>query len=380
MPVAKRDYYDVLGVSRNATPEEIKAAYRRLAKEYHPDRNPDNRTEAEEKFKELSEAYEVLADPEKRRLYDAYGHQGVAGQFGPGGFDFRRDFTHTEDLEDIFGDLFRGFGTQTGSLFDLLFGTDSEPISHKRIRGRNIVVRLKLTLEEIANGTTKEIAFSRYEVCSECHGAGGSGKVVCATCRGNGRVRRQTSSVFGQFVQITTCPDCGGTGERVRNICRQCDGTGRIKQTRTLKVKIPAGVSSGTPIVLHNEGHWGPGGSGDVVIEIEEKAHPLFIRQGDDVIVEVPVSIPVAVLGGKIKVPTLNGVKEIDLPAGTQPGSVFRLRGYGVKHLNGGSGDELVRIVVFIPDRLSREEKSLYRQLADIQSQPLPEPRKPGGK
>lgn len=379
MPATKRDYYEVLGVSRNATLDEIKAAYRRLAKEYHPDRNPDNRAQAEEKFKELSEAYEVLADPEKRRIYDMYGHEGVAGQFGPGGFDFRRHFTHREDLEDIFSDLLSGFGGEGGTIFDLLFGAPSSRVrtTTRRSRGKDIVVRIRLTLEDIAQGVTKEISFSRYEPCPDCSGAGGSGRIVCNTCGGQGRVQRQTRSVFGQFVQITTCPDCSGTGERWRSICPRCEGEGRIRQTRTLKVRIPAGVSAGTPIVIHNEGHWGPGGKGDVIIEVEEKEHPLFVRQGDDVIVEVPVSIPTAVLGGKVKVPTLNGVKEIELAPGTQFGTVFRLRGAGIKRLEGGSGDLLVRVVVHIPRHLNREEKALFKKLADIQSEPVPGPRKP---
>lgn len=378
MPTTKRDYYDILGVSRNATPEEIKSAYRRLAKEYHPDRNPNNRAEAEEKFKELSEAYEVLADREKRRLYDTYGHEGVSAQFGPEGFDFRRHFTHEEDLADIFSDLFRGFGTEggAGSIFDLLFGTETTRAARVSQR-RNIVIRLRLTLEEIANGAAKEVKFSRYEACPDCRGIGGSGKTICGTCQGQGRLRRQTSSIFGQFVQVAICPDCGGSGERVRTLCRRCDGSGRIKENRTLKVKIPAGVSSETPIVLKNEGHWGANGQGDVVIQVEEKEHPLFVRQGDDVILEVPVAIAVAVLGGKIKVPTLSGTKEIDLPPGTASGTVLRLRGAGIKRLNGGVGDELARIVIHIPKHLSREEKALYRRLGEIQSESVPEPRKP---
>jgi molecular chaperone DnaJ len=378
MAATKRDYYEVLGVSRNATPEEIKSAYRRLAKEYHPDRNPNNRAEAEEKFKELSEAYEVLADPEKRRIYDMYGHEGVAGQFGPNGFDFRRHFTHSEDLEDIFGDILRGFGGEGGTIFDLLFGGSAPRATGRRLRGRDIIVRMRLSLEEISKGVTKEVTFSRYEMCPDCSGAGGTGKTVCSTCRGQGRVKHQSRSIFGQFVQVSTCPDCGGTGERYRNTCRRCNGEGRIRQSRTLKVRIPAGVSAGIPIVLHNEGHWGPGGQGDVVIEVEEKEHPLFLRQGDDVIVEVPISIPVAVLGGRITVPTIDGVKEIELPAGTQSGTVFRLRGAGIKRFEGGgSGDELVRVVVHIPKHLSREEKMLYKQLSAQQSEPVPEPRKP---
>ncbi len=377
MPATKRDYYEVLGVGRNATPEEIKAAYRRLAKEYHPDRNPNNRAEAEEKFKELSEAYEVLADPEKRRLYDMYGHEGVAGQFGPGGFDFRRHFTHEEDLEDIFGDIFRGFSGGTGSLFDLLFGSESPRTAVRRARGRDIVIKMRLSLEEIANGVTKEISFSRYEACPECSGAGGVVRMVCSTCQGQGRVKKQARSVFGQFFQVSSCPDCGGTGERWRNVCQRCGGEGRLRQTRKLKVRIPAGVSSGTPLVLHGEGHWGPGGSGDVAIEIEEKEHPIFLRDGDNIVVEVPISIPVAVLGGRVKVPTLDGIKEIEIPAGTASGTVFRLRGAGIKRLEGGSGDELVKVVVHVPDHLSREERMLYKQLMEIKSEAVPGPRKP---
>ncbi|MGC8797571.1 MAG: J domain-containing protein [candidate division WOR-3 bacterium] len=376
MPETKRDYYEVLGVSRNATQDEIKAAYRRLAKQYHPDRNPENRKEAEEKFKELSEAYEVLADPEKRRLYDSYGHEGVSAQFGPGGFDFSRHFTHTEDLEDIFGDLLRGFGSG-GSIFDLLFSTEESRTGQRRARGGDIVIRLRLSLEEIASGVTREITFSRFEKCSECGGAGGTGKAICGTCRGQGRVRRQTSSFFGQFVQVSTCPDCGGTGERVKSVCVKCSGEGRIRHTRTLKVKIPAGVTAGMPIVLRNEGHWGPGGSGDVIIEIEEKKHPLFLHNGDDLMVEVPVSIPIAVLGGKIRVPTLSGFKEVELAPGTKPGTILRLRGLGIKRMRGGTGDLLVRIAIHIPDQLSAKERSLYKQLHEVQSEPVPEPRKP---
>ncbi len=376
MPETKRDYYEVLGVSRSATQEEIKAVYRRLAKQYHPDRNPENRKEAEEKFKEISEAYEVLADPEKRRLYDKYGHQGVSAQFGPGGFDFRRHFTHEEDLEDIFSDLLRGFGGR-GSIFDLLFGTEDTRTVRKQARGRDIYIKLRMGLEEIASGVTKEITFSRFEKCEVCGGAGGTDRVVCGTCRGQGRVRRQTSSVFGQFVQVTTCPDCGGSGERVKSVCARCGGEGRMRQTRTLKVKIPSGIMPGMPIVLENEGHWGPGENGDVVIEVEEKEHPLFLRDGDNLFIEVPISIPNAVLGGKVKVPTLNGVKEVEVPAGTISGTVLRLRGLGIKRVRGGGGDLLVRIVVHIPKSLTQKERTLYRQLGEVQSEPIPEPRKP---
>jgi len=377
MPVTKRDYYDVLGVPRTASPDEVKSAYRRLAKEYHPDRNPDNRSEAEEKFKELSEAYEVLADADKRKLYDQYGHEGVSRQFGPGGFDFRRDFTHTDDVADIFGDLLRGFGEGAGGgVFDLLFGGQPQTRSRAR-RGGDLRVRMKLTLEEVADGVVKEVEISRFEACADCGGKGGSGAETCPTCKGRGQVRRQTSSVFGQFVQVTGCPACNGSGTRLRELCKTCEGAGRVRHQRALKVRIPAGVATGNYIPLHDEGHYGPAGKGDVLIEIEEKEHPLFVRQGDDIVVDVPVHITSAVLGGKVKVPTLASEKTVDLAPGTPPGAVLRLRGAGIKRLDGGRGDELVRVIVHVPRKLSAEEKRLWKQLAETQSEPVPRPQKP---
>ena len=377
MPATKRDYYDVLGLGRNATQDDVKTAYRRLAKEHHPDRNPDNRAEAEERFKELSEAYEVLADSNKRQLYDTYGHEGVSRQFGPGGFDFRRDFTHSDDLSDIFGDLLRGFGgVQGGGLFDVLFGGTGTQ-SRRRARGGDIKIRMPLSLEEIANSVTKEVTFNRYEACPDCLGRGGKGQETCPSCQGDGQIRHRSNSVFGQFVHVSSCPACGGEGSRVKERCKKCDGQGRIRQQRTLKVRIPAGVSSGNFLPLHDEGHFGPGGKGDVMVEILEKEHPLFLRQGDDVAVEVPVSISTAALGGKVKVPTLSGEKEIELPAGTHSGTVTRIRGAGIKHLDGGVGDELVRVVIHVPKRLSRDEKLLLKKLEEQRTEQVPAARKP---
>ena len=377
MAATKRDYYDVLGLAKGASPSDVKAAYRRLAKEHHPDRNPDNRAEAEERFKELSEAYEVLADENKRRMYDSYGHEGVSRQFGPGGFDFRRDFTHSEDLSDIFGDLLRGFGEgmSGGSLFDVMFGSRSG--GRRAARGGDIRIRMPLTLEEIAGSVTKEVSFARFEMCPDCRGEGGTGKEQCTTCRGQGQVRQRSNSVFGQFVHVSSCPACDGAGFRVKQQCKTCSGEGRVRQQRTLKVRIPAGVSSGNYLPLHNEGHFGPGGTGDVLVEILEKEHALFLRQGDDVIVDLPISVSTAALGGKTRVPTLNGEKEIEVSAGTQPGTVVRVRGAGVKHLDGGTGDQLVRLVVHVPKKLSREEKTLLRKLEEQASEKVPEPRKP---
>jgi molecular chaperone DnaJ len=376
MATTRRDYYEVLGVERGCSQAEVKSAYRKLAKEHHPDCNPDKRAEAEEKFKELSEAYEVLADSNKRKLYDAYGHEGVSRQFGPGGFNFRRDFTHVDDISDLFGDLLQGFGMGGGGgLFDLLVG--GRPQSRRRARGGDIRISVRLSLEEIAESVTKELTFNRFERCAECAGEGGKGKEACSTCGGRGQVQRRASSFLGQFVQVQPCPDCGGAGERVKETCKVCSGEGRVRKSRTLKVRIPAGVAAGNYLPLHGEGHFGPGGSGDVLVQFEEKAHALFLRQGDDIAVDLPVSISTAVLGGKLKVPVLRGEKDVEVPAGTQSGTVLRIRGAGIKHLDGGVGDELVRIVIHVPKRLSREEKNLLKKLDESKSEDIPGPRKP---
>ena len=376
MPATKRDYYDVLGVPRSANPDEIKSAYRKLAKQHHPDQNPGNRSESEERFKELSEAYEVLIDRSKRRLYDQYGHEGVSRQFGPGGFDFSRDFTHVDDITDIFGDIIRGFGGgfASGGLFDFLFGGRGQ---QRTQRGGDIRIRMKLTLEEIAQGLLKEVSFSRFEACKECNGEGGTNWETCPTCRGQGRIQRQTNSVFGRLMQVSACPACGGQGRRAKDVCKACGGEGRVRRQRTLKVRIPAGVSSGNYIPLHGEGHYGKGGGGDVLVEIEEKEHPLFLRRGDDIVIDVPVSIAQAVLGGKVVVPTLSGEKRVDLPAGTAPGTILRVRGAGIKRLDGGQGDELVRVKLHVPAKLSSEEKKLWKKLAEIKSGEIPPPHRP---
>ncbi len=378
MPVTKRDYYEVLGIARNASEDQIKQAYRKLAKQYHPDMNPENRKESEEKFKELSEAYEVLMDKNKRQLYDQYGHEGVSQRFGPSGFDFRRDFTHADDLRDIFGDFLRGFGdSESGSIFDLLFGGGGRGTQVRRaVRGRDIHVRFRMSLEEIAEGITKEISISRFEKCAECQGKGGKGTQTCSACKGRGESRRVSRSIFGQFVQVSPCPNCGGQGEVIKDTCTNCKGEGRIRIQRTIKVRIPAGVQTGNYLPLHGEGHYGPGGRGDVIIEIEEKNHSLFTRQNDDILLEVPISITTAALGGEIEVPTLNSKKKIKIASGIQPNATIRIKGAGIKHLDGGRGDQLVRITVHIPNKLSKREKELLQELGNSQSEPIPSPRK----
>jgi len=228
---------------------------------------------------------------------------------------------------------------------------------------------VRLSLEEIADSVTKELTFNRFERCRECAGVGGKGKEVCSTCGGRGQVQRRSSSFLGQFVQVQPCPDCGGLGERVKEVCKACGGEGRVRRSRTLKVRIPAGVPTGGRMELHGDGHWGPGGSGDVLVQFEEKEHPLFLRQSDDIAIEVPVSIATAVLGGKLKVPTLGGEKGVAVVAGTQSGTVLRIRGAGIKHLDGGVGDELVRVVIHVPKRLSREEKNLLKKLDEAKTE-----------
>ncbi len=362
----KKDYYEILGVSRNATQEEIKEAYRRLARKYHPDMNPDNREEAREKFKEISEAYEVLSDPEKRRLYDMYGHEGVSRQFGPQGFTWEH-FTHFDDLKDIFSDLGDFFGR---GFFEEFFGIKRP--RRTRQAGGNIRIRISLSLEEIANGTKKEIMIQRWEKCNACNGEGGE-VAVCPLCHGRGEVKKVSRSFFGQFVQVSTCPECYGTGRKVVKRCPVCGGEGRIKIKKRIVLDIPAGVSNGNYMTLRNEGHWGRDGRGDIIVEFEEKPHSLFKRRGDDVMVTVPVSFAKAVLGGEIEVPTLNGNKKIKIPPGTQSGTIFRLKNMGIKHLErGGRGDELVKIVVHVPNNLSKREKEIIKEL----DYPVPPPYK----
>ena len=329
---AKRDYYEVLGVSRTASPDEIKTAYRRLAKEYHPDMNPTNRKEAEEKFKELSKAYEVLADPQKRRVYDQYGHEAANQNFGPRGFDMN-DFAreHQGDLHDIFGDLFSGGVSgdgEPGSLFDLMFGGGQRTRRQERTgRGGDIRIRARLSLEEIAEGVEKELTFTRYEKCDTCGGKGGKGVSTCPQCRGSGQVQTISRSVFGQMVQITSCPRCHGTGQLVKEVCPTCHGEARVRHERTLRVRIPCGVAEDRYMTIPGEGHWGPAGKGDVRLEFEEKEHPLFRRQEDNLIVELVISPAHAALGAEVDIPMLKGTHRLKIPAGIQNGNVVRVRG-----------------------------------------------------
>jgi len=364
--MAKRDYYEVLGVSRDASEDEIKKAYRKLAMKYHPDKNPDNK-EAEEKFKEASEAYEVLSDKEKRQLYDQYGHAGIDQQFGNGGFSWN-DFSHFDDISDLFGGGF-------SSIFDTLFGGGFSSRSRESQRysnqGENIQIDLALTLKEIALGTEKKVRITVKDICDQCRGTGSAdGKAeTCPQCHGTGQVRTVRQSLFGQMQSISECPSCRGEGKIIRNKCPRCMGEGRISKTKEINVKIPAGVEENQVIRLRGQGNVGPrnGSYGDILVVIHEKPDELFERDGNNIILELPITVTQAVLGDEVIVPTLTGTAKMKIPPGTQSGRIFRLRGQGIKGLNSYSrGDLLVKIKVVVPTKLSREEMELYNRLKEF--------------
>lgn len=378
MQKTKKDYYEILGIPRNATKEEIKQAYRRLAKKYHPDMNPNNRKEAEEKFKEISEAYEVLIDDEKRRLYDLYGHEGVSQTFGPGGFSWKH-FTHADEWRDIFEDTFDPFEFlrkffEEDTIFDIWGRTTKE--RKRKVVGGNIKVKMKLTLEDIAEGREKTFELERYEKCHECQGSGGKGKTTCPICKGKGEIQLIQRSAFSQIIKIATCHNCGGTGKIIKEICKVCEGNGRIKKRKIFKIKIPKEVIEHNYLILKGEGHYGEDGKGDVIIEFEEVPHPLFLRKGLDLIVEIPIHYTVALTGGEIEVPTLRGNKKIKINPGVQDGEVIRIKELGLK-VNNSSGDLLVKIKIFFPNSLSEEERRLLEELKKISSQSPPPPRRP---
>ncbi len=355
-----RDYYEILGVGRSASEDEIKSAYRKLALKFHPDRNPGNK-ESEEKFKEATEAYEVLKDSQKRQNYDQFGHAGASGA-GFGGFDFGGF-----DLNEALRAFMRDFGGFGGGGFEDLFGGRGR--SERYNRGEDLRVRVSLTLEEISTGIEKTLKVKRYEQCEECSGTGllpGSTRKTCPDCRGAGQIKTISRTFLGTIQQVRTCPTCRGEGSVIAEACRKCGGEGRIQATGTVKVKIPSGVSSGNYMTLENQGNAAPnrGQTGSLIVVFDEIEHDIFSRQGDNVICVIPVSFTLAALGGEIAVPTLNGSHNLKVPAGTQSGKLFRLKGKGVPHLNSrGVGDELVQVTVWIPTELSAEDKKLLEKL-----------------
>jgi molecular chaperone DnaJ len=375
-----RDYYEVLGVERTATSDEIKKAYRQLALKFHPDKNPGDK-QAEERFKEVAQAYEVLSDPEKRSRYDRFGHapQGAPGAPGGGGFEDMAGF----DLADALRAFMRDFGGGMGGFNEF----DEEGQGPRRVRerrGNTLEIRLPLTLEEIATGTEKRVKVRHLRACKTCKGTGakeGTSRKTCPKCNGSGQLRQVQRSIFGQLINVTVCDRCHGEGTIVENPCEVCGGEGRVKEQSEIVIKVPAGVSSGNFIPLPGMGDAGPRGgpSGDLIAHILEVAHPLFARDGDDLIVEVPISIARAGLGGKVEVPTLGGGRAlVEIPAGTQSGRLLRLRGKGLKSLQrSGSGDLLVRVVVHTPAKLTERGKKLLQEFETLPEAQAPPPRRP---
>ena len=360
-----RDYYEVLAVGREATPDEIKKAYRKVAMECHPDRNPDDPT-AEERFKEATEAYEILRDPEMRSRYDRFGHAGVGGA-GRAGF-------HEFDLSDALRAFMRDFGG-----FEDLFGAPRARRQRRGpLRGSDVQMRMRVTLEEVASGIEKTIRVKLLQKCETCGGKGSeTGEPAsCPTCGGTGEVRQAQRSIFGQFVSLHPCPRCHGEGKIVTDPCRTCAGEGRVREERRIKVKVPAGVETGNYLTLRSEGNVGPRGgpAGDLVIVIEVDKHAIFERHGDDVVMRLPLSFPQAALGASMEVPTVNGNARLDIAAGTQPGDVLRMAGKGIPHLSGGGrGDQLVQVDVWVPTRLTDEERRAVEGLAASKNMEPPE-------
>lgn len=352
--MSNRDYYEVLGVGRNASDDEIKSAFRKLARQFHPDVNKEH--DAEEKFKEINEAYGVLSDKDKRARYDRFGKEGL-GNMGGGGFH-----DYTTDMGDIFEELFNQFGFGGGG------GRRSR---HSPRRGRDLQMQVRLTFEEAVFGVEKEIQFEREETCSTCGGSGaepGTKPDKCSTCHGQGEVRQVRQTFLGQMVQTATCPACNGRGETISKPCHTCRGAGLERKIIKKKVQIPAGVDVGTQIRLAGEGSPGANGgpSGSLFLVLDVQPHQFFKRRENDILLNLDINVAQATLGAEVDVPTLDGDEKLKIPAGTQPGKIFHLRGKGVPHLRrSGRGDQMVIVNVAIPNKLTREQRELFEKLAE---------------
>lgn len=364
--MAKRDYYEVLGVDKNASEDDIKKAYRKIAIKYHPDRNPGNK-EAEEKFKEAAEAYDVLHDPQKRQQYDQFGFDGPQGMGGFGGFSsggFSMD-----DIFSMFGDVFGGRGGFSG--FGGFGGGQRQAAQH---RGSDLRLKVRLTLQEVSTGVTKKFKVKKDVVCQHCQGTGaekGSSSETCATCHGSGVVTRTTQSLFGLMQSQSVCPTCGGEGKVIKNKCKHCGGTGIVKGEEVVEIKIPAGVAKGMVVNVPGKGNAGihNGISGNIQVLIDEEENDTFVRDGQDVIYNLLLDFPTAALGGNVEIPTIEGTKvRIKIEPGTQPGKTLRLRGKGLPAVQGygsGRGDIVVNISIYVPKSLNREEKNMLEKLKD---------------
>jgi len=363
MAAEKRDYYEVLGVNKSASEDEIKKAYKKMARKYHPDLNPDNK-EAEEKFKEVNEAYEVLSDANKKARYDQFGFAGVdpnygagagagGGAYDAGGFDFG-------DLGDIFGSFFGGG-----------FNAAQRRNPNAPQRGESIRLGVTISFEEAAFGCEKEVSVDRYETCTSCHGSGcadGTSPEVCPDCHGSGQVQVRRQTPMGVFATTSPCGRCGGKGRIIKTPCTACRGSGLERKRRTIQAKIPAGIDNGQTISIRGQGHAGKNGgpSGDLLITITVRPHELFRREGTSVLCEAPITFAQAVLGAELEIPTIDGKVKYDLPEGTQSGTTFRLKGKGIPELNGrGRGDQYVTVYIETPRNLNREQKEALKKFAE---------------
>jgi len=360
--LTKRDYYEILGVTKDATDAKIKKAYRELARKYHPDLNPDTKSDAEEKFKEVSEAYEVLMDKDKRARYDQFGHSGVFNQ-GAGGFQWS-DFTHYQDVEDIFGD----FG---GSIFNMFFGGNRRSRRTGPKKGNDLRYDITISLKNAFDSIERTINMEKMVICPECKGSrskSGSSPATCHTCNGSGQVQKVRATPFGQFATVTTCDSCHGSGQIINDPCLKCRGKGSVRGKKKIKVKIPAGIEDGSHIRIPGEGNPSTTGGppGDLYIVVHIKNDSNFYREGTELLYDQIISFPQATLGDTITVNTIDGKVQMKIPAGTRHGKVLRLKGKGMPDLRTGRrGDQHVRIFIDIPKSLSKEQKDLIRKLGD---------------
>jgi molecular chaperone DnaJ len=361
--MSKRDYYEILGVSKSAEADEIKKAYRKLAIQYHPDKNPDNPA-AEEKFKEAAEAYEVLSNPEKRQRYDQFGHAGMGGNGGYGGGGMNMD-----DIFSQFGDIFGG-----GSPFESFFGGGGGRGSSRVRKGTNLRIKLKLTLDEVAHGCEKKIKVKRQVSCDTCGGSGAKDKSSvksCTTCNGSGQVRKVVNTMLGQMVSASTCPTCQGEGTIITDKCGTCKGIGAQEKEETLSIKIPAGVAEGMQLAMSGKGNMPPRGgvAGDLLIVIEEVEHEELKRDGQNILFDLNISMIDAIFGANPEIPTIEGKVKIKIDPGTQSGKILRLKGKGLRDVNGyGKGDQLIYVNVWTPQVLSKEEKEVLSKFKDAEN------------
>ncbi|MGL5273582.1 MAG: molecular chaperone DnaJ [Phocaeicola sp.] len=369
--MSKRDYYEVLGVDKNATADQIKKAYRKKAIEFHPDKNPDDKS-AEEKFKEAAEAYDVLSNADKKARYDQFGHAGMGGAAGggAGGFGGFGEGMSMDDIFSMFGDVFGGHRGGFGG-----FGGGGRRQGPRQFRGSDLRVKVKLNLKEVATGAEKKFKLKKYVSCKQCHGSGAEGtggKETCPTCHGTGSVTRTQQSIFGMVQSQSACPQCNGAGSIIKNKCKTCSGEGITYGEEVVEVRIPAGVAEGMQLTVGGKGNAGKqnGVPGDLFVVIEEEAHPELVRDESDLIYNLLLSVPAATLGDTVEIPTIDNKVKVKIDPGTQPGKVLRLRGKGLPNVDGygrssGTGDLLVNISVYIPETLSKDEKHALEKMKD---------------